>query len=66
MKQHTCKESKTCSCSVIGLEPDEECPVHGYGEYPPRCEICGRFIKRTEYIFEDIARNPSQFLKNFQ
>lgn len=28
------------------MEPDEECPIHGAGEWPPRCCICGRFLKR--------------------
>ena len=45
IKSHICHESKTCCCSLQVLEPDEECPVHGWGEYPPRCEICGRFVK---------------------
>ena len=45
MKKHKCKEDKTCTCSIVGLEPDENCPKHGCGEWPKRCEICGRFIK---------------------
>lgn len=48
MKEHECKESKLCSCSMTALEPDEECPVHGAGEWPPRCCVCGRYIKRKE------------------
>jgi hypothetical protein len=43
---HKCREGKTCKCSSSALEPKENCPIHGYGEYPPRCEICGKFIKR--------------------
>lgn len=46
MKPHVCQESKTCCCSVVGIEPDEECPMHGAGPWPPRCDICGRFMKR--------------------
>ena len=44
MKQHTCEEYKVCMCSIVGLEPNEDCPVHGY-PYPARCE-CGRFVSR--------------------
>jgi hypothetical protein len=44
--RHVCSEDKTCTCSIQALEPDEECPVHGAGPYPPRCGKCGRFIKR--------------------
>lgn len=47
MKPHECHEDNSCCCSMQALEPDEECPVHGFGEWPPRCGICGRFIKRT-------------------
>ena len=43
---HVCRESTTCTCYQLALEPDEECPVHGWGEYPPRCGTCGRFLKR--------------------
>lgn len=45
MKKHICQRNKTCICSQLKLEPDEQCPIHGYGEWPPRCEICGRFMK---------------------
>ena len=44
MKPHVCRQSTTCTCSIVGLEPDEECPVHGGGEWPPRCETCGRLM----------------------
>ena len=44
--RHVCAEGKTCTCSMLALEPDEDCPVHGAGPYPPRCGKCGRFIKR--------------------
>jgi len=42
---HVCVEDKSCICSPQALEPDESCPVHGAGEHPKRCGICGRFIK---------------------
>jgi hypothetical protein len=31
---------------MTALEPHEDCPIHSLGEWPPRCEICGQFIKR--------------------
>lgn len=52
MTPHICHESKTCMCYLLALEPDERCPVHGCGEWPPRCAVCGRFLKR------DIRDNP--------
>lgn len=42
---HICQRPTGCSCSSQGLEPDKDCPVHSGGEWPPRCEICGRFMK---------------------
>ena len=47
--RHVCVEDKTCTCSSQALEPDEACPVHGLGPYPPRCGKCGKFIKRREH-----------------
>lgn len=46
MKPHECKESTTCTCYILADEPNEECPQHGGGEWPPRCGECGRFLKR--------------------
>lgn len=43
--EHVCAMSRTCECSIDGLEPKESCPVHGHGSYPPRCGTCGKFIK---------------------
>lgn len=43
---HICQESRTCQCSIQALEPNENCPIHGCGEWPPRCEHCGRIMKR--------------------
>jgi len=42
---HICAEATTCCCSRSALEPDESCPVHGH-PWPPRCETCGRFVRR--------------------
>lgn len=44
--EHFCKESSTCTCHLLASEPDEKCPVHGVGKWPPRCKYCGRFMKR--------------------
>ena len=47
--EHVCQENTTCTCSVDAVEPDSKCPVHsGYREWPPRCEICGKFMKIKE------------------
>lgn len=51
IKDHICRESKTCKCYSLALEPDEKCPIHCYGEWPPRCEICGRFMKWESRYF---------------
>ena len=47
-KRHQCRRSRTCCCSSQALEPDDECPIHGAGEWPPRCCVCGRFMKWSE------------------
>jgi hypothetical protein len=49
MKEHECKRNTFCTCDTQAFEPDEECPVHGAGEFPPRCCICGRFMKWNRY-----------------
>lgn len=45
---HQCQRSTTCSCNIQDMEPNEKCPIHGYGEFPPRCEICGKFVKWSQ------------------
>lgn len=47
MEEHTCIESNTCSCYMYSIEPNEDCPIHGHPG-PPRCAICGRFMKWEE------------------
>ena len=42
-RKHECKESRVCCCFMLALEPDDQCPVHGY-PYPTRCD-CGKFVK---------------------
>lgn len=44
---HKCKELKYCICSSTALEPDEDCPIHGFGPGIPRCS-CGKFVKRKK------------------
>lgn len=53
--KHICQESKSCCCSLQALEPDEDCPVHSAGPWPPRCGQCGKFIKWPN-------RHPSESL----
>jgi len=50
---HECHESRTCSCYILGLEPDEDCPIHGGGKWPPRCEVCGKFVSRKQQMKDE-------------
>lgn len=52
MKKHKCKEGESCCCYILGLEPNDNCPIHG-DPWPPRCGACGRFMKWT------INENPN-------
>jgi hypothetical protein len=53
MSDHEHKRPRTCRCSIQGLEPNEDCPIHGFGEWPPRCEACGKFMPwRSEQAME--------------
>ena len=49
MTNHTCKEIDYCICDTMALEPNEQCIKHGAGPWPPRCIICGRFMKWPVY-----------------
>ena len=49
MKYHICVEKDYCICDQLADEPNEHCPIHGYGTFPPRCDICGRFMKWKKY-----------------
>jgi hypothetical protein len=51
VKDHVCRESETCECAIQALEPKETCPVHGSGQWPPKCAVCGRFIRRKLSFF---------------
>ena len=43
-EEHVCEEIDYCTCSIIRLEPDEYCPIHGGCRHPPRCAECGQFM----------------------
>ena len=45
--KHKCKKRDYCICNMMASEPNENCPIHGHGEWPPRCVVCGRFVKWT-------------------
>jgi CO dehydrogenase/acetyl-CoA synthase beta subunit len=44
IRHHDCHEDYSCSCSAQGVEPNEDCCMHGSGPWPPRCCLCGRFL----------------------
>jgi hypothetical protein len=44
---HKCQVSKTCKCYLLASEPNEKCPIHGAGDWPPRCEICGQYMNQN-------------------
>jgi len=54
IRTHKCQQSRVCNCSQMALEPNENCPMHGH-PWPPRCWICGRFMKWSvkEFNFLD-------------
>ena len=39
-------------CDCWGWEPNERCPIHGQGEFSPRCCLCGQFIKWDLTVYE--------------
>lgn len=45
IRKHVCERATGCCCSVAALEPNEDCPVHSGGEWPPRCIHCGKFMR---------------------
>ena len=42
---HVCHEYHGCTCSSYALEPSEGCFDHGGGPWPPKCDVCGRFLR---------------------
>lgn len=41
---HICAETTVCCCYLLAYEPNERCPIHGCGPWPPRCAECGRLL----------------------
>src|SRR5580692_5757933 len=68
MTTHQCKRRKTCCCSLTDLEPAHDCPVHGEGEWPPRCETCGLFLKWEPVFIEmrDITGQIHYAMKEYR
>ena len=62
MKPHQCSEATGCRCSQLADEPNEKCPVHGGGEWPPRCGECGHFlpydVRQPLPFFVEMLREP--------
>ena len=58
MKKHICKRNRSCLCSLQALEPDEQCPIHGGGEWPPRCVECGKFLAHKLKIVGVAIQQP--------
>jgi hypothetical protein len=56
IKEHICETSRACVCSLVATEPNEECPKHGAGEWPPRCAECGRFM--TQILAPEKPESP--------
>ena len=46
VKEHVCHIGTSCCCYTLALEPNEDCPLHGYPEL--RCEECGRFMPQQK------------------
>lgn len=45
-KEHKCYSANHCICSISALEPEDNCAIHGHGNWPPRCNECGKFLPR--------------------
>lgn len=61
--KHKCKQLDYCICDISALEPNENCPVHAAGIYPPRCVICGRFMKIKNNGIREVERVIKKFCK---
>lgn len=52
MKPHKCRQylGSDCACSsqLPRWGPNEHCPVHGNIPWPPKCDVCGRFVSLTD------------------
>lgn len=63
IRPHECRVSRTCTCSVQGLEPADDCPIHTGPVYPPRCAECGRFLPISPVIsFTIEIKNPRKMI----
>jgi hypothetical protein len=47
-QHHVHEESKTCCCNMLADAPSENCPIHAFGIWPPRCAICGQMMNWEE------------------
>ena len=54
IERHHCRPPTGCTCYPLATEPSEACPIHGAGEYPPRCWRCGRYLKRGGFTLIEI------------
>src|SRR3972149_5732025 len=54
---HECKQDRTCCCYPLALEPNDDCPQHGYPI--PRC-ACGRFIARRDEGYAECAQERDE------
>lgn len=62
MKEHLCAPFNYCICSAQALEPNERCPVHGFGFYPDKCRFCGRFISKSASNIKENSHNDLQIV----
>ena len=46
VKDHECKYTKICNCWPTASSPNEECPIHGYGEKKIKCDTCGKYMNK--------------------
>jgi len=55
--KHKCKKRPDafCFCCPSGLEPNDDCPMHG-NPWPPRCVECGRFMKWPIQDFKELGK----------
>ena len=44
VRTHKHRRPTACTCQITALEPNEACPIHGAGEWLPRCAECGRLL----------------------
>lgn len=47
---HECYSTITCQCSITGLEPNEDCPIHMGAPPDRKCNVCGRFVTKDKVV----------------